>query len=159
MLPFQLLIPEILVIFHTLKFNFTSLTFPQLPDFCASLSAVEAIRFLLMRPTSDSHCVFSRAMVTEFTNDTTLPLQWGFPRGSDSKGSAYNMVDPDLIPGVGISSGEGNGCSLQYSCLENPMDRGAWQTKFHGVDSTEWLTLSLLSADCHSQNISSQGCH
>ena len=49
-----------------------------------------------------------------------------FPGGSDGKASAYNVGDPGSIPGLGISSGEGNGNPLQYSCLENPMDRGAW---------------------------------
>ena len=46
--------------------------------------------------------------------------------GSDSKVSAYNVGDLGLIPGSGRSSGEGNGNPLQYSCLENPMDGGAW---------------------------------
>ena len=46
--------------------------------------------------------------------------------GSDGKASAYNVGDPGLIPGSGRSSGEGNGNPLQYSCLENPMDGGAW---------------------------------
>ena len=45
-----------------------------------------------------------------------------FPGGSDGKASAYHAGDPDLIPGLGRSSGEGNGNLLQYSCLENPMD-------------------------------------
>ena len=49
-----------------------------------------------------------------------------FPGGSDGKASAYNVGDPGLIPGLGISSGEGNGNPLQYSCLENPMDGGTW---------------------------------
>ena len=48
-----------------------------------------------------------------------------FPGGSDSKVSAYNAGDPGSIPGLGRSSGEGNGNPLQYSCLENPMDGGA----------------------------------
>ena len=47
------------------------------------------------------------------------------PGGSDGKASAYNVGDPGLIPGLGRPSGEGNGNPLQYSCLENPMDRGA----------------------------------
>jgi len=50
----------------------------------------------------------------------------GFPGGSDSKESACNVGDPGLISGLGKSPGEGNGNSLQYSCLENSMDRGAW---------------------------------
>ena len=43
------------------------------------------------------------------------------------------MGDLDLIPGSGISPGEGNGYPLQYSCLENPMDRGAWWATVHGI--------------------------
>ena len=49
-----------------------------------------------------------------------------FPGGSDGKVSAYNVGDPSLIPGLGRSSGEGNGNPLQYSFLENFMDRRAW---------------------------------
>ena len=49
-----------------------------------------------------------------------------FPGGSDGKASAYKVGDLGLIPGSGRSPGEGNGTLLQYSCLENPMDRGAW---------------------------------
>ena len=49
------------------------------------------------------------------------------------KASAYNAGDPGLIPGLGRSPGEGNGNPLQYSCLENLMDRGAWQATVHGV--------------------------
>ena len=48
----------------------------------------------------------------------------GFPGGSDGKASAYNAGDLGLIPGSGRSSGDGNGNPLQYSCLENPIDRG-----------------------------------
>ena len=49
-----------------------------------------------------------------------------FPGGSEVKASASNVGDPGSIPGLGRSPGEGNGNLLQYSCLENPMDRGAW---------------------------------
>ena len=57
----------------------------------------------------------------------------GFRLGSDSKESAYSAGDPGLFPGSGRSPGEGNGNTLQYSCLENPMDRGvSWATD-HGV--------------------------
>ena len=48
------------------------------------------------------------------------------PGGSDGKVSAYSVRDLGSIPGSGRSSGEGNGYTLQYSCLENPMDGGAW---------------------------------
>ena len=50
----------------------------------------------------------------------------GFPGGLDDKASACNAGDPDLIPGLGRSPGEGNGNPLQYSCLEKPMDGEAW---------------------------------
>ena len=68
----------------------------------------------------------------------------GFPGGSDSKEFACNAGDPDSIPGLGRSPGEGNGNPLQYSCLENYMDRGAWQPTVHGdskeLDMTDQLT-------------------
>ena len=50
----------------------------------------------------------------------------GLPRGLSGKESACNAGDPGSVPGSGRSPGEGNGNPLQYSCLENPMDRGAW---------------------------------
>ena len=57
----------------------------------------------------------------------------GFPCGSDIKASAYTAGDPDSIPESGSSPEEGNGTPLQYSCLENPMDGGAWRATVHGV--------------------------
>ena len=57
---------------------------------------------------------------------TNMHMVLGFPGSSDGKASAYNVGDPGLIPGLGRSPGEGNGNLLQYSCLENPKDRGAW---------------------------------
>ena len=56
----------------------------------------------------------------------------GLPNGAEDKASAYNMGDQDLIPGSGRSPGEGNGNLLQYSCLENPVDGGAWWATVHG---------------------------
>ena len=69
----------------------------------------------------------------------------GFPDGSNSKGSDCNTGDPGLIPELGRSSGEGNGYPLQYSHLENSMDRGAWRATVHSMesDTTEQLALSL----------------
>ena len=55
-----------------------------------------------------------------------------FPDGSDGTESACNAGDLGSIPGSGRSSGEGNGNPHQYSCLENPMDRGAWQATVYG---------------------------
>ena len=68
----------------------------------------------------------------------------GFPDGSDGKESACNAEDPDSIPGSERYPGEGNGNPFQYSCLEDSMNRGAWQATVHGVtesDTTEQLTL------------------
>ena len=57
----------------------------------------------------------------------------GFPGGSDGKESAFNAGDLGSIPGLGRSPLEGNGNPLQYSCLGNPMDRGAWCAVVHGI--------------------------
>ena len=71
----------------------------------------------------------------------------GFPGGSDGKESACKAGDLGLIPGLGRSPGEGNGNPHQYSCLENPMDRGAWRVQSMGSqesDMTEQLALSAV---------------
>ena len=75
----------------------------------------------------------------------------GFPGGSDCKEYACNVEDLGSIPGLGRSSGEGNGNLLQYSCLENPMDRRAWQATVHEVaelDMTEWLSTAQAFVEC-----------
>ena len=64
----------------------------------------------------------------------------GFPSGSDGKESACNDRDLDSVPGSGTSPGEGNDNPFQYSCLENSMDRGAWQATVHGVTNS-WTQL------------------
>jgi len=60
-------------------------------------------------------------------------LTGGFPGSSDSKESACNAGDLSLIPGSGRSPGEGKGYLVQYSCVENSMDRGVWQATVQGV--------------------------
>ena len=60
------------------------------------------------------------------------PLNWGFAGGSDGEESAWSAGDLGLIPGLGRSPGERNGNPLQYSCLENPMDKGAWRVTVLG---------------------------
>ena len=57
----------------------------------------------------------------------------GFSGGLDGKESTCNAGDPDLIPGLGRSLGKGNDNPLQYSCLGNPMDRGAWWLQSTGI--------------------------
>ena len=64
----------------------------------------------------------------------------GFPGGSEVKVSACNVGDLGSIPGLGRSHGEGNGSPLQYSSLENPMDREAWQATVHGVTKESDMT-------------------
>ena len=66
---------------------------------------------------------------------------YDFPGRSVGKESACNAGKPGLIPVWGRSPGEGNGNPLQYSCLENLMDRGAWQATVHGV-AKSWTRLS-----------------
>ena len=60
------------------------------------------------------------------SNMLTIWVFTGFPGGSDGKASAYNAGDLGSIPGSGRSPGEGNGNPLQFSCMENPMNGGAW---------------------------------
>ena len=80
--------------------------------------------------------------------------QRGFPGGSDGKASAYNAGDLGSIPGSGRSPGEGNGTPFQYSCLENPMDQGAWWATVHGAaesDTTEQLHVHIVNREGKSE--------
>ena len=61
----------------------------------------------------------------------------GFPGGSDGKESACNAGDLGSVPGSGISPEEGNGYPLQYSCLENSVERGACQATVHGIAKSQ----------------------
>ena len=71
-----------------------------------------------------------------------LPLDiQGFPSSSAGKEFTWNAGELDLIPGLGIFPGKENGYALQYSCLENSMDRGGWQATVHGVAKSQtWLS-------------------
>ena len=60
-------------------------------------------------------------------------VMMGFSGGSDGKESACNAGDPGSVPGLERSPGEGHGNPLQYLCLENPIDRGAWQATVHRI--------------------------
>ena len=73
----------------------------------------------------------------------------GFPQSSVSKESACNAGDPGSIPGSGRSPKEGNGNPLQYSCLENPIDRGAWQAVY--TTDSLWVCKSR-TLSTHSNN-------
>ena len=69
----------------------------------------------------------------------------GCPGGSDIKESACNAGNLDLIPELGRSLGEGNSYPLQYFCLENPMNKGAWQTIVHGVAKSQTQLSEIFS--------------
>jgi len=60
-------------------------------------------------------------------------VSWAFPGSSDGKESSCNAGDPSLMLGSGRCPGEENGYPLQYSCLENSMDKGIWQAMVHGL--------------------------
>ena len=83
--------------------------------------------------------------IKKVNNRKQIDKAFQLPGSSDNKASAYSVEDLGLIPGLGRSAGEGNGNPLQYSCLENSMDRGAWWATVHGVakesDMTEQLSL------------------
>ena len=66
-----------------------------------------------------------------------MPEERGFPHSSVGKESACDAGDPGLIPGLGRFPGKGNGNPLQYSCMENPMDGGAWQVTVSGVAKSQ----------------------
>ena len=90
-------------------------------------------------------------MIWENNNETYTLL--GFPVASAGKDSACNLRDPGLIPGLGRFPEEGNSKPLQCSCLENPMDRGAWGATAHGVTESQ---TQLRDCTCiHTHQISS----
>ena len=70
-----------------------------------------------------------------------------FPGGSDGKECPCNEGDPGSIPGLGRYPGGGHGNPLQYSCLENPVDRGAWWAALHRV-TKRWAQLSNEHMEC-----------
>ena len=74
----------------------------------------------------------------------------GFPGGSVVKNPPANAGDTGSIPSPGRYPGEGNGNPLQYYCLENPMDRGAWQAKVHGV--AKELDTDLITKQQHNKH-------
>ena len=76
---------------------------------------------------------FFQAIVLEWIAMIVFKQPFGFPGGSEGKESAWNAGDPSSIPGLRRSPGVGNGNSLQYCCLENSMDKGAWRVTVHGV--------------------------
>ena len=76
---------------------------------------------------------FRPSHITRISLKTTTILLLSVPDDSDANESACNAGDLGSVPESGRCPGEGNGNPLQYSCLENPMDRGAWWAIVHGV--------------------------
>ena len=107
------------------KFSFRFLTENLLHCLLTSSMAIKRFKDLLINHPENIYALFS----------------WGFPGGSEVKASACNAGDLGSIPGLGKSPGEGNGNPLQYSCLENPMDGGAWWTTVHRLVES-WTRLS-----------------
>ena len=109
-------------------------------DYHPSVVSLGRARGCLAYP-SLGHLVLGRGCVWDKivaeTNYEPSMLSWWL-RGKES---ARNAGDVGLIPGSGRSPGEGNSNPLQYSCLENPMDRGAWRATVHGVTQS-WTQLS-----------------
>ena len=83
--------------------------------------------------TETTHLLETVGLEEQATLSLTKWVCEGFPGGSDGKVSACRQGDPGSIPWLGRFPGEGNGNPLQYSCLENPMDGGAWWATVHGV--------------------------
>ena len=112
------------------------------------MEAVTDFIFLGSKITADGDCSYGikrrlmdreawRAAIHGVAKSWTRLSDWAdwrsFPGGSQSKESTCNAGDPVSIPGLGRSSGGGHSTLLQYSYLENPMDRGAWWATVHGV--------------------------
>ena len=88
-------------------------------------------------------CICSSPSINIFTFFIT-----GFPGGSDSKESASNAGDLDSIPGLGRYSAEGNGCPLQYSCLESSMDQGSLVSSVTPTTIQAYLDYDILTITC-----------
>ena len=94
-------------------------------------------------PSKKSHSVYTVYMCTHVCLKLwSSSLTLGLSGGSDGKEYACTAADPGSVPGLERSPGEGKGNPLQYSCLENSMDRGAW-SDHKELDMTEQLTVSL----------------
>ena len=89
------------------------------------------------------------------TRPSKFHVSLGFSGASDGKESACSMEKLCSVPGSGRSLGEGNGNPLQYSCLENPMDGGAWWATVHGVSKSQ----TRLSTHAHARGCARTRAH
>ena len=108
--------------------------------------------FRVMEAGSVRWCSRVHRLQSDKAGLTAGPPSPGLPRWLSGKESACNAEDPGLIPGSGRSPGEGNGYPFQYSCLGNPMDRGAWQATVHRVANSQ-TQLKRLRTDTCTQNL------
>ena len=126
------------------------------PCFCHSFSFIWGKRHVSLNPVPawvppPIFCVLTESRHTFQTFKITFTNILDFPGGSDGEESACNVGEPGLIPGSGRCPGKRNGYPLQYSCLKNSMDRGAWRRNPWGCiksDTTGQLTLSLFQIWC-----------
>ena len=88
---------------------------------------------ILFSKTEKNEALYVCSTTAECLTQQKYIFSWGFPDGLDSKEYTCNAGDLGSVPGLGSSPGEGNGNSLQYACLGNPMDRGVWRATVHGV--------------------------
>ena len=106
--------------------------------FIIQVSEQNIIEIIIYHQTNHPPCTHTHIHPLGHILMTSL---WGFPGGSDGKESASNARDSGSILGLGRSPEEGNGYPLRYSCLENPMGRGAWQATVLGIaKSQDWMT-------------------
>ena len=126
-----------------------SLVFPALAGGFFSTSTTwkpkKVIMWVIIKYWVEFPVLYNRSLLVVYFTCSSMwmlfPFIQGFPGGSEVKGSACNVGDWGSIPGSGRSPGEGNGNPLQYSCLGNPMDRGAWLVTVHGVaQSQTWMS-------------------
>ena len=111
--------------FFKMAFSLSSFTLKRLCS-SSSLSAIRVVSSAYLRLLIFIPAILIPASESSSPAFCTIYSAPGFPGGSDGKASACNAGDLGSIPGSGRSPGEGNGNPLQRSCLENPMDRGAW---------------------------------
>ena len=113
--------------------NFAGCSHPQ--AFKRSLHCQPEVHFHSTPPTyiRNAIAIYEAFDISACIISISLTQVRGFPGGSEGKEPACNAGDLGLIRELGRSPGEGNGNPLQYSCLEYPMDRGAWQATDHGV--------------------------
>ena len=92
----------------------------------------------------NTHILYGSHLNVPLTDENTkkmYSIRYMFPGGSEGKASAYSAGYLGSISGLGRYPGEGNGTPLQYSCLENPTDGGAWEAAVHGVTKSQtWLS-------------------